>query len=146
MRIVGSTGYLEVTTIPTSILAGVVSYYTRRAAAISPFGFRRNEARRQFWGALESKIHYQPATTEPCVCEACSLIIVLRVFSANLGSSFGWEIEIQKEQQKSGKPISNFDPIDGDLPGLVHSKTRRIWQWGAPPFLTKNSHPNPICS
>ena len=31
-----------------------------------------------------------------------------------------------KRAAKSGKPISNFDPIDGDLPGLVHSKSRRI--------------------
>ena len=45
------------------------------------------------------------------------------------------EIQIQKEQQKVEKKFSNFDPIDGDLPGLVHSKTRRIWQWGAAPFL-----------
>ena len=37
------------------------------------------------------------------------------------------EIQIQKEQQKVDWWISNFDPIDGDLPGLVPSKTRRIW-------------------
>ena len=41
-------------------------------------------------------------------------------------SGWGYEIQIQKEQQKVDWWISNFDPIDGDLPGLVHSKTRRI--------------------
>ena len=40
--------------------------------------------------------------------------------------TFAPEAEIQKEQQKVEKKISNFDPIDEDLPGLVPSKTRRI--------------------
>ena len=45
------------------------------------------------------------------------------------------EAQIQKEQQKVEKKFSNFDPIDGDLPDLIHSKTRRIWQWGGPPWM-----------
>ena len=52
MRIVGSTGYLEVTTIPTSVLAGVVSYYTRCAARFHRAG---SVETRQF-GAWESRV------------------------------------------------------------------------------------------
>ena len=34
------------------------------------------------------------------------------------------EIHIQKEQQKVEIPISNFDPIDEDLPGVIPRKFR----------------------
>ena len=36
------------------------------------------------------------------------------------------ERKFQKEQQKVEMPTSNFDPIDGDLPGLLHPRSRRI--------------------
>ena len=56
------------------------------------------------------------------------------------------EIQIQKEQQKVEQKFSNFDPIDGDLPGLIPSKLDGFEHGEPPPVGITNSHPNPICS